>query len=325
MSGPTRLQGPAVARGRLDAALAEAFPDLSRSRATALVKEGVASVDGEVVTRPSAKVRAGQLLCVDVPAPTPMNADPQDLPLRIVDQDADLVIVDKDPGRVVHPGPGHPDGTLVNALLHHVGDLSGIGGTLRPGIVHRLDRGTSGLLVVAKHDLSHRALAAQFAAHTAQRLYLAIVHGAPREAAGTVRSHLARHPKDRMRWASTPDETQGKPAVTHWRRLGVCGDIGLVQCQLETGRTHQVRVHMRELGHPLVGDTVYGRGSRRVPARIREAVEALEDRPLLHAWSLSLDHPSSGDRRTWLARPPRDFMSVVEGLELVAALPERIR
>ena len=315
----------ATDEGRLDAVVAASIPELSRSRAASLVKAGAVQVDGQVITRTSHSVSVGAQLRVDVPAPVPMGARPQDLPLAIVHEDDDLVVIDKAAGMVVHPGPGHPDGTLVNALLHHVRGLSGIGGVQRPGIVHRLDRGTSGLLVVAKHDQAHQHLAAQFAAHTAERLYLAVVHGALRASAGTVRSHLARHSGDRKRWASTDHAEHGKEAITHWVRRGVRGQISLVQCRLETGRTHQVRVHLTELGYPLLGDPTYRIGGRRPPATIREKVKALGARPLLHAWSLSLDHPRTGERCTWTARLPEDMRDIVEVLELVDALPEGLR
>jgi 23S rRNA pseudouridine1911/1915/1917 synthase len=312
---------PAVRSGRADAVVAATFPDLSRSRAAALVKEGRVRLDGEIVSKPSASVDEGAALEVEVPAPAPMEAPAQSLPLKIVHEDAHLVVVDKAPGRVVHPGPGHPDGTLVNALLHHVDDLSGIGGVQRPGIVHRLDKGTSGLLVVAKHDRAHRALAAQFAAHTASRRYLALVFGAPASGGGTVRSRLARHPRDRLRWASTDQPDQGKEAITHWRRLGARGTVGLVECRLETGRTHQVRVHLCELGHPLIGDPTYRRKGCRVPARLRERVAGLQDRPLLHAWSLALDHPESGERVRFVAPPPDDLAGALDDVDLQPALP----
>lgn len=311
--------------GRVDAVLAGVVEGLSRSRLAQLVKEGRVHIDGQLARKPSDKVSAGQTLTVKVPPPAPTEAVPQDLPLRIVHQDADLAIIDKAPGRVVHPGPGHPDGTLVNALLHHLDDLSGIGGEIRPGIVHRLDRGTSGLLVVAKHDRAHRHLAEQFAAHTAERLYLAVVHGAVPSGAGTVRSRLARHPRDRLRWASTDDPEAGRHAVTHWERLAAAGTVSLVQCRLETGRTHQVRVHLCEQGHPLIGDPLYTRRRSRVPASIRDLVGELVARPLLHAWSLSLDHPSDGRRRTWLAPVPPDMAAILGRLDLLGALPPAIR
>lgn len=313
------------AAGRLDAVLAGQLADLSRSRIASLVKEGAVTVDGEVVRKASTKVAVGQEVVVHVPPPEPMEAVAQDLPVSIVYEDADLVVVNKAAGMVVHPGPGHPDGTLVNALLHHVRDLSGIGGVQRPGIVHRLDRGTSGLMVVAKHDRAHQHLAAQFAEHTAQRRYVAVVLGAVQATRGTITSHLARHPKDRLRWASTDDAEQGKVAITHWERLGVRGTVSLVGCRLETGRTHQIRVHLTELGHPLIGDPVYTRGNRRPPASIRDQVDALDARPLLHAWSLALDHPSTGERLSWNAQVPPDMAEILGILELLDALPAEAR
>lgn len=301
-----RLDAPTA--GRLDAVLAEAVPDLSRSRVAALVKDGAVRVAGVVVTRPSHKVAEGDSLVLVVPEPAPDRAIPQDLPVVIVYEDDDLVVVDKAPGMVVHPSPGHADGTLVNALLHHVDGLSGVGGVQRPGIVHRLDRGTSGLMVVAKHDRSHGHLAAQFADHSAGRVYLALCLGAPDGEGGTLRSDLARHPTDRLRWAST--ERGGKPAITHWRRLARGRGLSLVACRLETGRTHQVRVHLTEQGWPLAGDPTYRRRSRTTPAWLAPLLP--EDRPMLHAWRLGLTHPSDGRRLVLEAAPPPDFAAVAE-------------
>jgi 23S rRNA pseudouridine1911/1915/1917 synthase len=187
--------------------------------------------------------------------------------------------------------------------------------------VHRLDRGTSGLLVVAKNDHAHRGLAEQFAAHTAGRRYLALVYGAVRATAGTARSHLARHPKDRLRWTSTSEPGVGRRAVTHWERLGVAGTVSLVGCRLETGRTHQVRVHLEELGHPILGDPLYRRRGLRSPASVRDAVMALDGRPLLHAWHLQLEHPRSGEALSWIAPPPPDMLAIIERLGLSQALP----
>ena len=296
------------AAGRLDAVLSDALPDLSRSRVAALVKDGKVTIDGAIARKPSVKVAAGDTVVVDVPPPVPMEAVPQDLPVSVVYEDASLVIVDKAAGMVVHPAAGHPDGTLVNALLHHVGDLSGIGGVQRPGIVHRLDKGTSGLMVVAKGDASHQHLSAQFAEHSAGRVYLALCHGVPKTSQGTIRSMLARHSKDRKRWAST-DDGSGKEAITHWQRLAVAGTVSLVACRLETGRTHQVRVHLTEQGWPLVGDPVYKRGKGRLPSTLRDLVSS--DRPLLHALRLHLEHPESGERLELQALPPADFLAAL--------------
>ncbi len=296
---------------RLDVRVAELVPALSRSRAARLVKDGRVTVDGVVEARPSAKVPEGAEVVVDVPPPAPVDVEAQDLPLAVVYEDADLVVIDKAAGMVVHPAPGHQDGTLVNALLHHVDDLSGIGGEERPGIVHRLDRGTSGLLVVAKHDLAHRALAEQFAAHTAGRVYLALVHGAPKSDAGRVESLLARHPRDRLRMASG---AQGRRAVTHWRVLARAGTVSLIECRLETGRTHQVRVHLSEQGWPILGDRLYARKGHRPPATLRGLVDPEGERPLLHAFQLHLAHPRTGEALAFEAPPPADFQAVLDAL-----------
>ena len=282
----------------------------SRSRLAALVRAGQVRVDGVVVSRPSAKIRAGAALQVTLPPPAPTGIVPQDLPLSVVYEDAELIVVDKAPGMVVHPGAGHPDGTLVNALMHHVDDLSGIGGALRPGIVHRLDKGTSGLLVVAKTDRAHRHLAAQFADHSAGREYLALCSGRPDHASGTIRSILGRHPKHRVRFASIEDPDRGKPAVTHWWVEASLGSLTLIRARLETGRTHQVRVHLSEQGWPLLGDPLYGKA--RVPSRLKPLVS--DDRPLLHARELHFVHPD-GERKSFTAPLPADFQQVLDALE----------
>lgn len=294
---------------RLDVILAEMYPEHSRSRLASLVREGAVEVEGTVVTRPSSKILEGARIVLDEPAPRPVGVVAQDLPLSIVYQDADLAVIDKQAGLVVHPGAGHPDGTLVNALLHHLDDLSGIGGELRPGIVHRLDRGTSGLLVVAKNDQAHRHLAAQFADHSAGREYLALCVGKPRTSGGTLASELARHPKDRVKFASVRDGRSGKHAVTHWAIERSFGTVHLVRCHLETGRTHQIRVHLSEHGLPLLGDPLYGKA--RPPASIRELV--VPDRPLLHAEVLHFEHPSAGPMR-FHAPVHEDFQRVLDAL-----------
>jgi 23S rRNA pseudouridine1911/1915/1917 synthase len=295
---------------RLDAALAAALPEHSRSRLAALVKDGRVRVDGRVEVRPGFRVEPGARVELDLPEPTPVGLIAQDLPIHIVWQDADVVVIDKAPGMVVHPGAGHADGTLVNALLFHVRDLSGIGGELRPGIVHRLDRGTSGLMVVAKHDRAHRHLAEQFADHSAGREYLAICAGRPAGDAGRIASNLARHPTDRVRFASTTEPDAGRRAVTHWRVLERFDDgYLLLRCRLETGRTHQVRVHCTEAGMPLLGDPLYGRA--KPPERARDLVDA--ERPLLHATKLHFQHPDGRDLR-FDAPPPPDFQAVLDAL-----------
>ena len=301
-------------RQRLDVVVAEQA-ELSRSRAAALIREGRVHLDGEVVSRPSASVAPGQQVVVELPPLRAPVAQPQDLPLSIVYEDDDLAVIDKQEGMVVHPGAGHPDGTLVNALLHHLDGLSGIGGVERPGIVHRLDRGTSGLMVVAKHDAAHQALAAQFADKTAGRTYLALCLGAPEAEEGTVRSWLGRHRTDRLRWASQP-EGVGKHAVTHWKVEARAGTVTLLRCWLETGRTHQVRVHLSEQGWPLAGDRVYRRKGRRPPARLAPWVDPEGQRPLLHAWELGLVHPTTGEAMRWRAAPPGDYVAALEALQI---------
>jgi len=313
------IEGP----DRLDKALAAAVPDLSRSRIAALIRAGAVRVDGKSVARPAHEVAAGARVEITLPAPSSDGTVAQDLPIDIVYQDHAVVVVDKAPGMVVHPGAGHPDGTLVNALLHHVRDLSGIGGVERPGIVHRLDRGTSGLLVVAKDDRAHRALSAQLADRTAGRRYLAIVHGVPRASAGTVRSYLGRDSKDRTKFRSFEDPEGGRLAITRWRRVAAADGVALVMCKLETGRTHQIRVHLTEIGHPLVGDPTYRVAGAHVPESARALVEALEGRPLLHAWRLAFDHPDHGERLSFGVRVPEDFRRIAHALGLGEAL-ERV-
>ncbi len=252
---------------------------------------------------------------VRLPPPAPSAAEPEELPLRIVYQDVHLIVIDKAVGMVVHPSAGHPRGTLVNALLHHVRDLSGIGGVHRPGIVHRLDRGTSGLLVVAKRDVAHQHLAAQFAAHTAGRVYLALCHGAPVADSGTIESWLARHPTARLRWASTEPE-RGKRAVTHWEVVARRGTVTLMRCRLETGRTHQIRVHLTEQGWPLLGDGLYKRRNTRLPATLRGVVDDSGERPLLHAAFLRFTHPDTEELMELRAPPPTDFQRALDALAI---------
>src|SRR5881275_1527153 len=250
---------PAHAGWRLDRALAAAVPTLSRERLKALIRSGAVEAAGKAVRDPATKVHGGEQLRVVVPDPIPAHNEPQNIPLKIVFEDEHLLVVDKPAGLVVHPAAGNFDGTLVNALLHHCGgSLSGIGGVARPGIVHRIDKDTSGLLVVAKTDVAHEGLAKQFAAHSIDRRYLAIVSGVPTASEGVVDAPLARSSANRKKIAIVEGK-RGKRAVTRWKRLTPLHDAALVECRLETGRTHQVRVHMASIGHPLIGDPVYGR------------------------------------------------------------------
>jgi 23S rRNA pseudouridine1911/1915/1917 synthase len=307
---------------RLDRALAAAVPEglgLSRSRLQALIVEGgVAGADGTVLADPRRHVAPGTEVVVTVPAPAPAAAAAEAIPLNVVYEDADVIVIDKPAGLVVHPAPGQRDGTLVNALLHHCGGtLSGIGGRLRPGIVHRIDKDTSGLIVAAKSDVAHQRLAAQFAAHELERRYLAVVRGVPDAAeprlAGLpgvswepggwlrIEGRIGRHPGDRKRMAVV---SGGKPAVTRARVLERFPGAALVECRLETGRTHQIRVHMAYAGHPLVGDNVYGR-RRDGPAFGRQA---------LHAASLGFRHPITGEAMAFEAGVPADFAALVATL-----------
>jgi 23S rRNA pseudouridine1911/1915/1917 synthase len=301
-----RLQ-PAHAGWRLDRALAAALPSLSRERLKALIRAGALE---PAVRDPATKVRGDEAFRLAVPAPEPAHNEAQPIPLRIIFEDAHLLVVDKPAGLVVHPAAGNRDGTLVNALLHHCGgSLSGIGGVARPGIVHRIDKDTSGLLVVAKSDVAHEGLARQFAAHSIARRYLAIVAGVPRASEGTVDAPLARSAANRKKIAIVA-EGRGKRAVTHWRRLDLLRDAALVECRLETGRTHQVRVHMASIGHPLLGDPVYGRsGSHR---------KLLQDlgfhRQALHAAGLGFTHPVTKGSLSFDSALPSDMQELFTAL-----------
>src|SRR3954471_6192854 len=277
---------PAYAGWRLDRALADAVPTLSRERLKALIRSGAVESRGSAVRDPALKVKGDEALRVAVPDPTPAHNEAQDIPLEIVFEDEHLIVIDKPAGLVVHPAAGNFDGTLVNALLHHCGgSLSGIGGVARPGIVHRIDKDTSGLMVAAKTDRAHEGLAKQFAAHSIDRRYRAIVTGRPLPSEGKVDAPLARSPANRKKIAIVAN---GKRAVTHYKTLERLKEAALVECRLETGRTHQVRVHMASLGNPLLGDPVYGRTK---PVH-RQVLETLHfRRQALHAARLGFIHP----------------------------------
>ena len=309
MSGGESIIEGVIASGgqRLDKALAEAS-GLSRERVKALMGEGRITLSGQPAAQPSLKPAEGTPFRIEVPAAVPAKAEPQDIPLDIVYEDEHLLVLDKPAGLVVHPAAGNLDGTLVNALLHHCkGQLSGIGGVARPGIVHRIDKDTSGLLVVAKTDAAHEGLARQFADHSINRAYLAIVAGRVIPPSGTVTGAIARSNTNRKKMAIVEDG-RGKHAVTHYRTLEQFDDAALVECRLETGRTHQVRVHMASIGHPLLGDPVYGR----TPARIRPILKALDfRRQALHAAELGFIHPVSGKEMRFTSEPPADFQTVL--------------
>jgi len=302
---------PAHAGWRLDRALAAAVPTLSRERLKALIRSGAVEAKGAAVRDPATKVKGDERLSVTVPEPTPAHNEPQDIPLTIVFEDEHLLVVDKPAGLVVHPAAGNFDGTLVNALLHHCGgSLSGIGGVARPGIVHRIDKDTSGLLVVAKTDVAHEGLAKQFAAHSIDRRYLAIVSGVPRTSGGVIDAPLARSSANRKKIAIV-EGSRGKRAVTHWKRLGVLRDAALVECRLETGRTHQVRVHMASIGHPLVGDPVYGRSGKTHGKLLKELGF---HRQALHAAELGFTHPVTKSRLSFSSPMPSDMQLLFNAL-----------
>ena len=310
----TILSGVLAASGRLDKALAEAS-GLSRERVKALIGEGRVSLDGSTVRQPSLPARDGAAWRIAVPPAAPAKALPQELPLAVVYEDEELIVVDKPAGLVVHPAAGNLDGTLVNALLHHcAGRLSGIGGVARPGIVHRIDKDTSGLLVVAKSDRAHDGLAAQFAAHTIERAYHCVCSGHPLPPAATIRGAIGRSPHDRKKMALVPaaDEgRRGKHAVTHYRTLQKLDLAALIECRLETGRTHQVRVHMASIGHSLLGDPVYGN----TPNRLRPLLTELGfRRQALHAAGLGFLHPVSGARLSFASQPPEDMRELIARL-----------
>jgi 23S rRNA pseudouridine1911/1915/1917 synthase len=305
MGAQTQILTGTIADGgqRLDKALADASA-LSRERVKALIGEGAVMLDGRPVAQASAKVAAGSVWTIAVPAATAAEAEAQDIPLVIAYEDDALIVVDKPAGLVVHPAAGNPDGTLVNALLHHCrGQLSGIGGVARPGIVHRIDKDTSGLLVVAKTDAAHEGLARQFADHSIMRAYRAITAGVPVPPAGTIRASIARSSHDRKKMALV-EEGRGKHAVTHYRTLKALDGAALVECRLETGRTHQVRVHLASIGHSLLGDPVYGR----CPSRLRPILARLDfRRQALHAAELGFAHPIDGRALHFTSATPVDM------------------
>jgi 23S rRNA pseudouridine1911/1915/1917 synthase len=306
--GDSIISGEIGAEGeRLDKALSSAS-GLSRERIKALMGEGRVSLGGKVTNQASLKPPADTPFEIRVPAAIPAEAAAQDIPLSIVYEDEYLVVVDKPAGLVVHPAAGNLDGTLVNALLHHCrGQLSGIGGVARPGIVHRIDKDTSGLLVVAKTDKAHEGLAAQFADHSIERAYLAVVSGRPIPPAGTVRGNIGRSPTNRKKMALVEDE-RGKHAVTHYKTLETFDGASLVECRLETGRTHQVRVHLAASGHALLGDPVYGRTHQRHHALLTQLHFT---RQALHAAVLGFIHPVTGVAVRFESKLPADMAGLL--------------
>jgi len=315
---PTLTVEPDEAGRRLDILVARRLPELSRAQVQRLIKLGEIRVDGQVA-KPRLAVAPGQQVTINVPPPALTSLAAQDLPLDVRYEDSDLIVVNKPAGMVVHPGAGRSDGTLVNALLAHCTDLSGIGGEMRPGIVHRLDKDTSGLIIVAKNDFAHASLAAQLKARTAGRRYLALVWGRPKEDRLVVRTLFGRHPSHRVMMAVLPAEREGKPgareAVTEVMVRERLGPMTLVEARLQTGRTHQIRVHMAYLGHPVVGDPTYGakRQKAELPALDRETqrlVTGLRGQAL-HAYYLAFDHPRTGQRMEFTSDPPPDMLALI--------------
>jgi 23S rRNA pseudouridine1911/1915/1917 synthase len=315
--GPLAFAVEHEAGERLDRVLVERLPQLTRSAVQRLIDEGHATVNGRPVKH-GHKLRPGEQIQVVIPPARPTAIAPEPIPLDVVFEDADLIVINKPKGLVVHPAPGHTGGTLVNAVLAHAGeDLSGIGGEERPGIVHRLDRDTSGLMLVAKTDLAHESLQRQIGAHTVERRYLAVVRGTPKFERAEVDAHIGRHPVDRKRMAVLPSTAQPppRPALTELQVLERFPGFALLEARLQTGRTHQIRVHCLYIGHPVVGDPVYGPRLRdpHIPHAVRTAIESLNGQAL-HAYRLAFDHPRTGERLAFVAPPPADTQCVMAAL-----------
>jgi 23S rRNA pseudouridine1911/1915/1917 synthase len=318
------LEVPAEAGGeRLDRFLASRLPDMSRARLQALLRDGNLEEGGQPASDPSRRVRPGERYRLVVPPPRPADPAPEERELRVLYEDSHLIVLVKPAGVVVHPAPGHSGGTLVNALLAHCkGSLSGIGGVERPGIVHRLDKEVSGVLVVAKDDRTHVGLAGQFTVHSVERVYEGVVWGVPGATQGTIDAPIGRHPQDRLRMAVV--RAGGKRAVTRWRLIEAAGTrAARLEVRLETGRTHQIRVHLAQLGHPLLGDRLYGarppRGAQ-LPVRL--------DRILLHARRLGFEHPITGERLAFDEPPPAEFdriLALLRADPMVGPHPSAVR
>jgi 23S rRNA pseudouridine1911/1915/1917 synthase len=294
---------------RLDLWLSQQLSDLSRSRIQKLIEQGNIWLNDQICLSKKSLVQPGDRIHISLPPSEPLELEPESIPLDILYEDEQLIIINKPAGLVVHPAPGNETGTLVNALLSHCPDLAGIGGVQRPGIVHRLDKDTTGALVVAKNDYAHQHLQAQLKAKTAYRQYLAIVHGVPKQERGTVNLPIGRHRGDRKKMAVIPVEQGGREAITHWQILERLGNYSLMKFRLETGRTHQIRVHSAQLGHPIVGDPVYSSG-RSLGVNLSGQV--------LHAQKLILEHPISGEKIEAIAPLPPNFT------KLLSVLRERL-
>ncbi|MBD2360772.1 RluA family pseudouridine synthase [Anabaena minutissima FACHB-250] len=296
---------------RLDRYLAEELPDLSRSRMQQLIEQGKVQINGKVCTSKKINVKVGDRIILEIPEAQPLELKAENIPLDILYEDEQLLILNKPAGLVVHPAPGHPDGTLVNALLAHCPNLPGIGGVQRPGIVHRLDKDTTGAIAIAKTDIAYQHLQAQLQAKTAGREYLGVVYGAPKTTSGTINLPIGRHRQDRKKMAVIPVEQGGRTAITHWQVQERLSNYTLIHFQLETGRTHQIRVHSANMGHAIVGDPLYASG-RSVGVNLPGQA--------LHAWRLKLQHPISENWIEVTATPPQTFTTLLDVLRRRSAI-----
>ncbi|WP_414579183.1 RluA family pseudouridine synthase [Anabaena sp. CCY 9402-a] len=296
---------------RLDRYLAEELPDLSRSRMQQLIEQGKVQINGKVCTSKKINVKVGDRIILEIPEAQPLELKAENIPLDILYEDEQLLILNKPAGLVVHPAPGHPDGTLVNALLAHCPNLPGIGGVQRPGIVHRLDKDTTGAIAIAKTDIAYQHLQAQLQAKTAGREYLGVVYGAPKTTSGTINLPIGRHRQDRKKMAVIPVEQGGRTAITHWQVQERLNNYTLIHFQLETGRTHQIRVHSANMGHAIVGDPLYASG-RSVGVNLPGQA--------LHAWRLKLQHPISENWIEVTATPPQTFTTLLDVLRRRSAI-----
>ncbi len=299
---------------RLDVFVALRAPDLSRSQVKRMIEEGEVRINGLQVCKAGTKLRSGDNVAFAVRPAQPWQVTAEDIPLKILYEDPHLLVLDKPAGMVIHPAPGHHRGTLVNAILHHCDDLSGIGGVIRPGIVHRLDKDTSGVLLVAKDDETHRHLSAQFKGHRIKKTYKALVFGSPAEEEGTIALPVGRHPGDRKKMSIR--SSRGKEAVTHWRIMERYGEVTLLNVDIETGRTHQIRVHLSAIGHPVVGDRAYGGVGRLKTVRdaALRAKLAVLTRQVLHAWRIGFVHPQENRAFEFTAPLPEDMQALFEYL-----------
>ncbi len=318
----TIIAGAADHDRRLDAVVADHLPDCSRSLAANLIGQHNILVDNQP-KKPGYRVKAGEQIVARIPEPEPVEYKPEPIPLNIIYQDADLVVLNKQAGIVVHPAAGHSSGTLVNALLHHLPDLEGIGGLIRPGIVHRLDKDTSGTMVVAKNADALASLASQFKARSVSKEYLALVYGQIKKDTGTIDLPIGRHPDHRKQMSTTT--RKGRQAVTSWQVLERFRDITLLKLTLQTGRTHQIRVHCSTIDHPIVGDPVYrprklfknlGKKTQRLPASMIDRLKAVP-RQMLHAWQLGFNHPRTGERLSFESPLPKDMTDLMDGLRKI--------